>query len=69
MLLLAGRVLQLMHGYMMARSRDLHIPDGKYYLTDSGFPASQQLLVPYHGTQYHLKEWGHADQCEFLDLL
>jgi hypothetical protein len=21
---------------------------------------SQQLLIPYHGMQYHLEEWGHA---------
>ena len=39
--------------YEDAHSRDLDIPDGKYYLADAGFPASQQLLVPYHaGVRY-----------------
>jgi hypothetical protein len=46
--------------YEDARSRDLDIPDGKYYLADAGFPASQQLLIPYRGRRYHLAEWGHA---------
>ena len=46
--------------YDDARSKDLHIPDGKYYLADAGFPMSQQLLIPYRGTRYHLKEWGRA---------
>ena len=44
--------------YDDAQSKDLHIPDGKYYLTDAGFPMDQQLLVLYHGAWYHLKEWG-----------
>ena len=48
------------HVYEDARPRGLDIPDGKYYLADAGFPASQQLLIPYHGRWYHLAEWGHA---------
>ena len=28
---------------------DLSIPDGKYFLTDAGFPTCSTLLVPYHG--------------------
>jgi hypothetical protein len=46
--------------YDDAQSKDLHIPDGKYYLADAGFPTSQQLLTPYCGPWYHLAEWGHA---------
>jgi hypothetical protein len=46
--------------YKDAHSKDLHIPDGKYYLAHAGFPACQQLLIPYCGVQYHLAEWGHA---------
>ena len=40
---------------------DFHIPVGKYYLTDAGFPAYDALLVPYCGVQYHLAEWGCAN--------
>jgi hypothetical protein len=43
-----------------AQMHDLIIPDGKYYLTDAGFPQCQLLLVPYHGVQHHLAEWGCA---------
>ena len=39
---------------------NLSIPDGKYLLTDAGSPTCSTLLVPYHGTWYHLSEWGHA---------
>jgi len=46
--------------YHDARLSDLAIPDGKYYLSDAGFPNCCQLLVPYHGQQYHLAEWGHG---------
>ena len=35
---------------------DLYIPPGKYYLADTGFPACDELLVPYHGMHYHLAE-------------
>ena len=43
-----------------ARSRDLLIPEGKYFLADAGYPLCDQLLVPYRGVQYHLSEWGRA---------
>src|SRR5882762_11532098 len=46
--------------YEDACSRDLHIPDGKYYLADAGFPACHQLLIPYRAVRYHLAEWGRA---------
>ena len=46
--------------YENACSRDLLIPDGKYYLADAGFPSCRQLLIPYRGPRYHLAEWGRA---------
>ena len=44
-----------------AHFTDFCIPVGKYYLTNTGFPACDALLVPYHGVRYHLAEWGHAN--------
>jgi hypothetical protein len=46
--------------YGAAQSSDLHIPEGKYYLADTGYPLSSKLLVPYCGIGYHLAEWGCA---------
>lgn len=46
--------------YEEAESTDLHIPEGKYYLADAGYPLSSKLLVPYRGVRYHLAEWGRA---------
>jgi hypothetical protein len=47
--------------YYSARITDFHIPPGKYYLTNAGFVACDELLVPYHGVWYHLAKWdcGH----------
>ena len=47
--------------FTTARSRDLAIHRGKYLLGDAGFPACDQLLVPYRGVRYHLREWGAAN--------
>src|ERR1700722_1315853 len=44
--------------YNDARSSDFHVPDGKYYLADSGYGTCGALLVPYQCIHYHLKEWG-----------
>jgi hypothetical protein len=51
-----------------ARITDLHIPAGKYYLADAGFPICDALLIPKRGVRYHLAEWGRAQQrcCSFL---
>lgn len=46
--------------YEDARSNDLHIPPGKFYLADAGYPLCNELLVPYRGVRYHLAEWGRA---------
>ena len=45
-----------------ARITDLHIPVGKYYLADAGFPICEALVIPKRGVRYHLAEWGHAGQ-------
>lgn len=44
-----------------ARTHDLPIPPGRYFLADAGFGASDALLVPYRGVRYHLKEWRQAN--------
>lgn len=36
--------------------KQFSIPEGKYYLADAGYANSGQLLTPYRGTRYHLKE-------------
>ncbi|KAJ8490164.1 hypothetical protein ONZ45_g13315 [Pleurotus djamor] len=38
-------------------SGGFHIPAGKYYLADAGFPSCDALLVPYRNIRYHLREW------------
>ena len=43
--------------FQFARERDLHIPDGFFYLADAGFLLSETLLTPYRNVRYHLKEW------------
>lgn len=42
------------------RTGGLHIPPGRYYLADTGFPSCPELLIPYRSVQYHLAEWGRA---------
>jgi hypothetical protein len=37
------------------------VPEGKYYLANTGFGSCDAALVPYRGEQYHLAEWGRAD--------
>lgn len=48
--------------YHDARTGDLAIPNGSYFLADAGYPACNALLVPYRGVRYHLREWGAANQ-------
>ena len=40
------------------------IPDGYYYLADTGYAVLDKLLTLYCGVQYHLAKWHHADQQE-----
>ena len=35
-------------------------PEGFYYLADAGFPHCPELIILFHGVQYHLQEWGAA---------
>jgi len=48
------------HIYQDARTKGLHIPPGKYFLADAGFPLRAELLVPYRNIWYHLAEWRRA---------
>jgi DDE superfamily endonuclease len=50
------------HIYQDACAHNLVIPEGKYFLADSGFPSVPGLLVPYRNTHYHLAEWRRADK-------
>ena len=43
--------------YTYARTIDLEVPEGRYYLGDAGFGTGMSVLVPYRGVRYHLKEW------------
>jgi hypothetical protein len=51
-----GRVLQ------DAFSKNFHVPKGKYYLGDAGYGLSEQVLTPYRGVRYHLRETRLAGQ-------
>src|SRR5882672_4067215 len=53
----AGREVLLMGVFHDARVHDFHVPEGKFYLADAGYPLCDVLLVPFHGVQYHLREW------------
>lgn len=51
--------------YDTARFRTLAIPEGFVYVADAGFPTCKQLLVPYRGQRYHLREWRASNQRYF----
>ncbi|KIJ26293.1 hypothetical protein M422DRAFT_133398, partial [Sphaerobolus stellatus SS14] len=46
--------------YADAWNRDFIVLDSKYFLGDAGFPICRELLVPYRGVRYHLREWEKA---------
>jgi len=48
--------------YDNARGKDFATPNGKYYLVDVGYPNCDQLVVPYRGVCYHLREWKQGHQ-------
>ncbi|KAG6514911.1 hypothetical protein ZIOFF_025286 [Zingiber officinale] len=51
-----GRVLR----DAMIRSNDLKVPQGCYYLVDSGYCNADGFLTPFRGQRYHLNEFhGH----------
>ncbi|KAL0433154.1 UNVERIFIED_CONTAM: hypothetical protein Slati_2649700 [Sesamum latifolium] len=41
----------------ISRPNGLKIPQGNYYLVDSGYSNGEGFLSPYRGVRYHLKEW------------
>ncbi|KIJ33470.1 hypothetical protein M422DRAFT_264575 [Sphaerobolus stellatus SS14] len=45
-----------------ARKHDFKVPPGKYFLGDAGFPSCRELLVPYRGVRYHLREWQQGNK-------
>ena len=53
-----------------ARKHDFHVPSGKYFLADAGFASCRELLVPYRGVRYHLREWAAAGKryAVYLDV-
>ncbi|KAL2339778.1 hypothetical protein Fmac_007718 [Flemingia macrophylla] len=42
---------------VLSRQDSLIIPQGKYYLGDAGFMLKGQIITPYRGVRYHLKEY------------
>ena len=44
------------HIWKDACSKNLVIPNGKYYLADAGYPSCEELLIPYQNVCYHLAE-------------
>lgn len=46
--------------YLDARTNDLTVPPGKYYLADAGFGSCDATLVGYRDERYHLAEFGRA---------
>jgi hypothetical protein len=45
-----------------AFSKGFSVPNGKYYLGDAGYALSLEVLTPYCGVHYHLKEGQMAQQ-------
>ncbi|TPX52842.1 hypothetical protein CcCBS67573_g09796 [Chytriomyces confervae] len=45
-----------------AYDKGFSIPEGRFYLADAGYAQREQVLVPYRGIRYHLKEWGQANE-------
>ncbi|GKV29285.1 hypothetical protein SLEP1_g38222 [Rubroshorea leprosula] len=43
----------------LKREDKLIIPEGKFYLVDSGFMLKSGLITPYRGVCYHLKEYSN----------
>ncbi|KAI7956211.1 hypothetical protein MJO29_007610 [Puccinia striiformis f. sp. tritici] len=45
-----------------AWSKDFKIRQGFFYLADAGYGLARNVLVPYRGTRYHLREQALAGQ-------
>ncbi|ETW00614.1 hypothetical protein H310_07185 [Aphanomyces invadans] len=42
--------------------KGFEIPEGKMYLGDAGYSLKTNLLTPYRGVRYHLREWAAGNQ-------
>ncbi|KAG6535299.1 hypothetical protein ZIOFF_000264 [Zingiber officinale] len=52
----------------LSKRDKLIIPHGKYYLVDSGFMLKRDLITPYRGIRYHLKEYSRCDPTNAKEL-
>ncbi|KAG8390219.1 hypothetical protein BUALT_Bualt01G0061100 [Buddleja alternifolia] len=41
----------------ITKENDFRVPDGNYYLCDSGYTNGDGFLAPYRGVRYHIQEW------------
>ncbi|KAG8369524.1 hypothetical protein BUALT_Bualt14G0022500 [Buddleja alternifolia] len=41
----------------ITRQNGFRVPDGNYYLCDSGYINGDGFLAPYRGVRYHIQEW------------
>lgn len=55
--------------YENAIFNGLDISEGKYYLSDTGFPSCDQLLIPYHAVHITWPNWVAPTLGMFPDLL
>ncbi|KAH9114247.1 hypothetical protein LEN26_013057 [Aphanomyces euteiches] len=44
------------------RAKGLVIPQGKMLLGDAGYGLKENLMTPYRGVRYHLREWASGSQ-------
>ncbi|KAG8367418.1 hypothetical protein BUALT_Bualt16G0069800 [Buddleja alternifolia] len=44
----------------VTRPNGLKIPNGNYYLCDSGYTNCEGFLAPYRGVRYHLRDWDES---------
>ncbi|XP_058186491.1 uncharacterized protein LOC131303576 [Rhododendron vialii] len=45
----------------ISRPRGLQVPEGKYYLANSGYGIRSEFIPPYRGVRYHLKEYSNHE--------
>ncbi|TPX45788.1 hypothetical protein CcCBS67573_g10349 [Chytriomyces confervae] len=65
--MLVGKDLRMMDAFWHMLCQQDSRPDRRWYLGDVGYSLTNQVLVPYRGTHYHLKEWGQANErCYFI---
>ncbi|XP_020106665.1 protein ALP1-like [Ananas comosus] len=53
----------------ISRLNGLKVPQGYFYLCDSGYPNGEGFLTPYRGQHYHLSEGRQARQPQTLQEL